>query len=103
MKKSFHDLITTHTIPVLVDFYADWCAPCQTMAPVLKALATELDSKIKIIKIDVEKNQPIVQKYQVQNIPAFILFYQGNALWRQSGAMSMDDLKHRIEQILTKK
>ncbi|WP_299460754.1 thioredoxin [uncultured Microscilla sp.] len=102
MKKSFHDLITNHAIPVLVDFYADWCAPCQTMAPVLKALASELDSKIKIIKIDVEKNQSIAQKYQVQNIPTFILFYQGNVLWRQSGAMSLADFKHRIEQILTK-
>lgn len=102
MKKSFHDLITNNSLPVLVDFYADWCAPCRAMAPVLAELASELKDQIKVIKIDVEKNQAIAQKYQIQGIPTFMLFYQGNVLWRQSGGMSLPDFKARIEQVLPK-
>lgn len=102
MKKSFQNLITDHPVPVLVDFYADWCGPCKTMAPVLKELAGDLDEQVKIIKIDVDKNQAIAQKYQIKGIPTFMLFYQGNVLWRQSGAMSLMDFKNRIESVLPK-
>jgi thioredoxin 1 len=70
------------------------------MAPVLKELASDFSDKIKIIKIDVDRNQPIAQKFQVKGIPTFILFYQGEVLWRQSGAMSHIDFKSRIENAL---
>lgn len=101
MKKSFQDLITNHSTPVLVDFYADWCGPCKTMAPVLSELASDLHDKIKVIKIDVDRNQQVTQKYRVQGIPTFILFYQDNILWRQSGAMSLVDFKHHIKNALS--
>lgn len=100
MKKSFQDLITNNATPVLVDFYADWCGPCKMMAPVITELAGELSEQIKVIKIDVDKNQTVAQKYQVRGIPAFMLFYQGNVLWRQSGAMSYVDFKQQIENVL---
>lgn len=102
MKKSFQDLITNNSLPVLVDFYADWCGPCKTMSPVLKELANELNGQIKVIKIDVDKNQAVAQKYRVQGIPTFILFHEGNILWRQSGAMPLHDFKGRIEKVLPK-
>jgi len=100
MKKSFQDLITNNATPVLVDFYADWCGPCKTMAPVISTLATELNDQIKVIKIDVDRNQAVAQKYQIRGIPTFMLFHKGEVLWRQSGAMSLLDFKRHIEGVL---
>lgn len=84
---SFLDLINKSEVPVLVDFYADWCGPCKYMSPVLKSVADKLDDKLKVIKVDVDKNQKASQVYQVQGIPTLILFHKGKILWRQSGAM----------------
>ncbi len=84
---SFSDLIYKSEVPVLVDFYADWCGPCKYMSPVLKSVADKLDDKLKVIKVDVDKNQQAAQVYQVQGIPTLILFHKGKILWRQSGAM----------------
>ncbi|OJJ21450.1 thioredoxin [marine bacterium AO1-C] len=100
MKKSFQDLITNNATPVLVDFYADWCGPCKMMTPVISELASELNDKIKVIKIDVDRNQAVAQKYRVQGIPTFILFHKGAVLWRKSGAMSLMDFKNQIESVL---
>ncbi|MFT7150892.1 MAG: thioredoxin 1, partial [Nonlabens sp.] len=79
MKGKFETLIDQDT-PVLVDFYADWCGPCQMMAPVLKEVADEMGDKVKIIKIDVDKNQPIAQRFGVRSIPTLILFKNGKIL-----------------------
>ena len=84
---SFSDLINKSEKPVLVDFYADWCGPCKYMSPVLKNVADKLDEKLKVIKVDVDKNQRAAQVYKVQGIPTLILFHKGKILWRQSGAM----------------
>ena len=100
MKKSFQDLINDDTTPVLVDFYADWCGPCKMMAPVISELATELNGKIKVIKIDVDRNQAVAQKYQIKGIPTFMLFHKGAVLWRKSGAMSFPDFKQQVEGAL---
>ena len=80
MKGKFETLIAQDT-PVLVDFYADWCGPCQMMAPVLKEVADEMGDKVKIIKIDVDKNQPIAQRFGVRSIPTLILFKNGKKLF----------------------
>ncbi|NVJ88521.1 MAG: thioredoxin [Flavobacteriaceae bacterium] len=82
--------------PVLVDFFATWCGPCQTMSPILKQVKDELADEVKIIKIDVDKNQAIAQKFQVRGVPTFILFKDGKQVWRQSGMLSKTDLKHKI-------
>ena len=83
----FSDLIKNSEVPVLVDFYADWCGPCKFMEPVLKGVADKLEGKLKVIKVDVDKNPAAAQVYKVQGIPTIILFHKGNILWRQSGAM----------------
>ncbi|UZR92688.1 thioredoxin [Chondrinema litorale] len=83
----FSDVIKNSEVPVLVDFYADWCGPCKFMEPVLKGVADKLESKLKVIKVDVDKNPAAAQAYKVQGIPTMILFHKGNILWRQSGAM----------------
>jgi len=74
--------------PVLVDFHADWCAPCKTMNPILKNIKKELGDKLKIIKINVDNNQQVANKFQVKGIPTFILFQNSEIKWRQSGVLS---------------
>ncbi|WP_299441375.1 thioredoxin [uncultured Aquimarina sp.] len=91
MKDSFNNIIDSET-PVLVDFYADWCGPCKVLAPILKEVKDELGSTIKIVKIDVDKNQPLAAKYQVKGVPTMLLFKEGKQLWRQSGVLQKNDI-----------
>ncbi|MEX2478045.1 MAG: thioredoxin [Gracilimonas sp.] len=98
-KKSFNDIINENT-PVLVDFYADWCAPCKMMTPILKQLKSEMGDKINIIKIDTERNPDVAIKYQVRGIPNLILFHKGQILWQQAGVVQMPQLKQIIDQKL---
>ena len=72
-------------IPVLVDFYAEWCAPCKTMNPILKKIKKNMGDNLKIIKINVDNNQQVASKFQVRGIPTFILFKNSEVKWRQSG------------------
>ena len=91
MKSSFQDIIT-QDVPVLVDFYADWCGPCKMLSPILQQVKTELGNELKIVKIDVDKNQSLAAKYQVRGVPTMILFKQGNQVWRESGVLQAQDL-----------
>jgi len=97
-KQSFNDLINSPDMPVLVDFYADWCGPCKTMAPILQQVAAENNGKVKVIKIDVDHNQAVAQQYRVQGIPTLILFRQGKVLWRQSGVVPAQALNQVLRQ-----
>ena len=94
---AFNDLIKGET-PVLVDFYAEWCGPCKTMAPILKEVAKQVKGKAKIIKIDVDKNQQAASVYNVRGVPTFILFKNGKQLWRQSGVIQTSELVNLINQ-----
>jgi thioredoxin 1 len=91
MKSNFKNIIASE-IPVLVDFYADWCGPCKALAPVLKDVKAEMGDTIKIVKIDVDKNQPLAAQYQVRGVPTLILFKNGKQVWRQSGVLQKQDL-----------
>ncbi|TXE16730.1 thioredoxin [Psychroserpens burtonensis] len=91
MKSSFNDIIQSE-IPVLVDFFADWCGPCKMLAPVLKQVKEELGDAVKIIKIDVDKNQPLAAKYQVRGVPTMLLFKNGAQVWRQSGVLQKNEI-----------
>jgi thioredoxin 1 len=73
--------------PVLVDFWAQWCGPCRMVAPVLDQIAEEMDGKVRIAKLDVDSNQQIAYQFQVQSIPTFILFKDGQMADRMMGAM----------------
>lgn len=97
MKSSFNSIINSET-PVLIDFYADWCGPCKMLSPILKDVKSELGDQIKIIKIDVDKNQAIASKFQVRGVPTMILFKKGTQLWRQSGVQQKKDIIAVIKQ-----
>ena len=75
-------------IPVLVDFYAEWCSPCKTMNPILKSIKKHFGDKLKIIKINVDNNQQVANKLQVKGIPTFILFQNSEILWKKSGLIN---------------
>ncbi|MFZ9661474.1 MAG: thioredoxin [Chitinophagaceae bacterium] len=95
----FQELINGE-VPVLVDFHAEWCGPCKMMAPELKKLASITGDSIKIIKVDVDQNQQASMAFQVNSVPTLILFHKGKQIWRQSGALTANQLISVIERNL---
>lgn len=92
--------IVKSDIPTLVDFYATWCGPCKMMSPVLERIKNEMGSQVRVIKIDVDKNQDAAEKFKVRGVPTFILFKKGEIQWRQSGGMDFNTLKNKIKSAL---
>lgn len=99
-KKTFLDLIKNAQVPVLVDFYADWCGPCKTLSPIVQEVSSALQGRVKVIKVNVDKNQIASMKYEIRGVPTLILFRKGNILWRQSGVMSKRELQQTVEKYL---
>lgn len=98
MNNTFHDIINSNK-PVLIDFYATWCGPCQMLGPILKQVKDSLGDRVSIIKVDVDKNQELAAMQQVRGVPTMMLFQNGQQLWRQSGVLSKEEI---IQVILEK-
>jgi thioredoxin 1 len=88
---NFNSIVQSE-LPVLVDFHAEWCGPCKVQSPILVELARNLKGKIKVIKIDVDKNQEIAGRFQIRSVPTLALFKSGQLLWKQSGLMNKNQL-----------
>nr|WKN37910.1 thioredoxin [Tunicatimonas sp. TK19036] len=101
-KRTFHELITRSEVPVLVDFFATWCGPCQALSPVVSDIASNFKGEIKVIKVDVDKNQQAAMKYGIQGVPTLILFQKGKILWRKSGLMTRKELGSLVQNAIHK-
>jgi thioredoxin 1 len=97
---SFQKDVLESDTPVLVDFWAEWCGPCKAVAPILDELAGEYDGKIKIVKLNVDENQEIAEKYGVMSIPTFIAFKDGQQADSFVGALPKESFKKHIEDII---
>jgi thioredoxin 1 len=93
---TFSDL-TSSSQPTLVDFHAEWCGPCHMMKPILEQLKQELGDKVKIIKIDIDKNPALANQYNVRSVPTIALFKSGEVMWIQPGVRQVKELKQVVQ------
>ncbi len=99
MKGSINSIIQSN-IPVLIDFFAEWCGPCKAQAPILVELAKTYEGKIKVIKIDIDKNPEIANRFQIRSVPTLSLFKDGQNIWKQSGMMDKGSLTRIIQSYI---
>ena len=96
--EKFNEMINGEQL-TLVDFFATWCGPCKMMHPILEQLKEKMGDEIRILKVDVDKNEALSMQYRIQSVPTLMLFKKGEMLWRQNGAMSLNDLMQKISQL----
>lgn len=99
-EKDFEKEVLQSKVPVLVDFYAEWCGPCRAMAPILEQLDGEMKGKIKIMKVNVDEAREIAANYEVMSIPTFIIFKNGKAVSTDMGAHPLELMRKWVEQVL---
>ncbi len=98
--KDFKKEVLESSIPVMVDFYAEWCGPCKQMAPIVDDLAKQFEGKVKIGKVDVDANPETPQMYGVQSIPTFVLLKNGEVVNKFTGARPKDDVEDMLNALL---
>lgn len=96
-KKNPKDIISKSQDAIFVDFYADWCGPCQTMAPIILEVLEELGGKIKLLKLNVDKHPQLSQQFAIRSIPHYMLFKRGKILWRRGGLLTKRDLLQALK------
>jgi thioredoxin 1 len=97
---TFEEEVLKHTSPVLVDFWASWCAPCRTLSPIVDAVAAEYAGKVKVVKLNVDDNQSTAAKYAVMSIPTLVIFKEGKEAERSIGFISQKNLSEKLKSHL---
>ncbi len=98
-KMAFDELIQSEK-PILIDFFTEWCGPCKAMGPILQDLASQVGDTASIVKIDVDRNPGLAKRLDIRGVPTFMLFKDGQILWKKSGMQSVTTLKNVIAQAL---
>ena len=96
-QQRFHDAVDESTLPVLAEFWADWCGPCKMVAPVVEQLSRELAGRLKVVKIDADRSPDLSRRFNVRGIPTLILFDKGQVRDRLTGALGAADLRRWLE------
>ena len=99
-QSSFDDEVLKSQIPVFVDFWAEWCGPCRAVAPVLESLAEDFDGKVKIVKINVDQENELANKYNVSAIPSLIILKDGKEIDRIVGGATKEVYADRINKVI---
>ena len=97
---SFEEIINGDK-PVLIDFHADWCGPCKILSPIIQEVAKELNEKVRVITIDVDKNPAVSSKFQIRGVPTMILFKDGKSVWRQSGVLQKGEIIDSLTKVIS--
>ena len=96
-KKSPKEVLQQSQELLLVDFHADWCGPCQTLAPILDRVVAELEGKVSLYKVNVDKHPQLSQQFAIRSIPHLMLFKKGKILWRKGGLITSAELLKQLK------
>jgi len=88
------------SMPVIVDMYADWCGPCQMVAPIIEELSNEYESKVKFVKVNTDDNSQLASKYEIMSIPTIMVFMYGTLVFKEAGALPKEQMKQFVEEVL---
>ncbi len=97
---SFEEMLSASDVPVLVDFYADWCGPCQMMTPILEQVNTHLHGRVRVVKIDTEKYPELATRYGIEALPTLVVFKQGQPVDRIEGVMQTQQLVEHLKTMI---
>lgn len=100
---AFRKLTSANSNLVLVDFYADWCAPCQTISPMISGVAKEFGNSVNVLKINVDKSRPLVEQFNIRSIPTLMMFKNGKVIWKKAGLITKKELTKKLTSFVKEK